>query len=265
MKESTKHECLPGTGIGRADLYDAFISKSEELDQIKQFHLQLALSRGRERFHRLLEVGCGTGRVLPAFAGTSESVVGIDLDGEYLNRARQRIEEQKLDRVSVEHSALSNYNAGPEFDCVSIINGCLYYFSSEKELREAFSQIYQILKPGGVLVAEGGNLLHYLRYYGEGLSLETTRVVQGRQVTRSVRHELDLLNARWIHHDTYTIEGAPGKTFSERYCFTIFTPRNLVDSLEQVGFTEVDIKAGWDPLAARDTPATRLVLTARKP
>jgi len=265
MKETNQYECLPGTGIGRADLYDTFISKSEELEQIQNFHLRLAKAHSNQKFVQLLEVGCGTGRVLPALACASTRVVGIDLDSEYLMRARWRIDELELAGVSVEQVPLSNYQAQSEFDCVSIINGCFYYFRSGGELLEAFSKIYTTLKPGGVLVAEGGNLLHHLRYYGEGLPVETTRELRGKQVTRFVRHELDLLNARWIHHDTYKIEGEPEKIFSERYCFTIFTPRNLVDALEQVGFTEIDTKAGWDYVQGHQASARRVVFTARKP
>lgn len=35
-------ECIPGTGICRADLYDTFISRSDDISDIEEFHANLA-------------------------------------------------------------------------------------------------------------------------------------------------------------------------------------------------------------------------------
>lgn len=150
------------------------------------------------------------------------------------------------------------------FDCVSMINGVFYYFKSGKELADAMARAYAALKVGGVLVMEGGNLLYFLRHYGEGLQVETIQQVRGVSVRRRVRHELDLCASRWIHHDTYDVLGVPGIEFSERFSFTIFTPLALTEALQQAGFVEVSVRSAWKWDAGNLSSGARLVITAHR-
>lgn len=259
-----RKECIPGTGICRADLYDTFISQNDDLADIEEFHAHLAKNHPNGRFPRLLEIGCGTGRLLPVFARTSESVVGIDVDPEYLNRASESAREKNLGNLDLRNCDLAALNRDIAFDCISMINGIFYYFKSGKELADTMAQAYAALKVGGTLVMEGGNLLYFLRHYGEGLNVETIRHVRGVSIRRRVRHEIDFCASRWIHHDTYDLIGGAGAEYSERFSFTIFTPLALIEALEQAGFVEVSVRSAWKPAAGSLSSGARLVITARK-
>ena len=259
-----RRECILGTGICRADLYDTFISRSDDVAEIEEFHADLASGYANGRFPRLLEVGCGTGRLLAAFARTSESVVGIDLDPEYLNRATDFARENNLHNLDLRHCALAALHEDIAFDCISMINGVFYYFNSGKELVDAMAQVYAALKVGGTLVMEGGNLLFFLRHYGEGLPVETIRHVRGVSLRRRVRHEIDLCASRWIHHDTYDVVDSAGTDYSEQFSFTIFTPLALVEALEQAGFVDISVRPAWKSGAGSVSCGARLVITARR-
>lgn len=264
MRRDDDADCLQQAGITRAALYDSFISKSEDLPELEEFLIRLAEKHGRVRFGRVLDVGCGTGRVLPVLARVSERVTAIDMNREYVDRARMYLDEVGLSAVDLYHSSLTQFEGRAVFDLVSMINGVFYYFESGPALEQAFAQVYEALQPDGMCVAEGGNLLYFLRHYGDGFSAETVREIQGQQVSRRIRHSLDLTDARWTHHDTYHIEGSSGQAFREKHSFTIFTPLAVRETLERVGFVDVSVYEGWNMQRENEPNARRVVFVARK-
>lgn len=265
MPTVTDNECVELGGITRAAIYDSFISKTDDLLAIEGFLARLAEKHSPPRFGRMLDVGCGTGRVLPIVARISEKVTGIDMNAEYLEQARGYARELQLTNVDLQHCDLSQWKEQEAFDLVSMINGVFYYFESGVALEEAFAHVYAAVKPGGFCVAEGGNLLYFLRHYGEGFAAETVREIKGKRVTRRIHHSLDLTGARWTHHDSYEIEGYEGKEFREQHTFTIFTPLAIREALERVGFVTVSVHNGWNPNGESDRSPGRLVFVARKP
>jgi SAM-dependent methyltransferase len=190
--------------------------------------------------------------------------VGIDIDQAYLHRARDFARRSDLWNVDLRHCALADVNERAAFDCVSMINGVFYYFPSGPAMVEAVAQVYALLKPGGLLVMEGGNLLYFLRHYGQGLQAKTIQRLRGVRVRRRIRHEIDLAASRWIHHDTYDVPEVPGINFSERFSFTIFAPLAVQEALEQAGFVDVSVHPSWQR-GAGDVPCgSRLVITGHK-
>lgn len=101
------------------------------------------------RSGRVLEVGVGTGLSLPAY-GKHLEIVGIDLSPEMLDKARERVAEEKLDHVK----GLYEMDAGnltfedASFDTVVAMYVMTVVPDPEKVMRE----LARVAKPGGEVV-----------------------------------------------------------------------------------------------------------------
>lgn len=99
-----------------------------------------------QRQGRILEVGVGTGLSLPDYKRHLE-VVGIDLSPEMLEKARERVNEEKLDHVTGLHEmdASDLKFADGSFDIVVAMFVMTVVPDPEKVMRE----LSRVVKPGG--------------------------------------------------------------------------------------------------------------------
>ncbi|CAN1722458.1 Phosphatidylethanolamine N-methyltransferase [Hyphomicrobium sp. 1Nfss2.1] len=99
-----------------------------------------------QRQGRILEVGVGTGLSLPDYKRHLE-VVGIDLSPEMLEKARERVNEAKLDHVTGLHEmdASDLKFADGSFDIVVAMFVMTVVPDPEKVMRE----LSRVVKPGG--------------------------------------------------------------------------------------------------------------------
>jgi len=99
-----------------------------------------------QRQGRILEVGVGTGLSLPDYKSHLE-VVGIDLSPEMLEKARERVNEEKLDHVTGLHEmdASDLKFADGSFDIVVAMFVMTVVPDPEKVMRE----LSRVVKPGG--------------------------------------------------------------------------------------------------------------------
>lgn len=98
---------------------------------------------------RVLEVGVGTGLSLSEYDRDLE-VVGIDLSPEMLERARQRVKEEKLDNVTGIHEMDASELDFPDasFDTVVAMFVMTVVPDPEKVMRE----LARVTKPGGSVI-----------------------------------------------------------------------------------------------------------------
>jgi len=108
---------------------------------------------------RVLEVGVGTGLALPAYR-RDLSVVGIDLSREMLEKAKERVEAERLPHVRglLEMDAERMAFADASFD----IAVAMFTASVVPDAKRLFAEMSRVVRPGGHLLfvnhfaAEGG-------------------------------------------------------------------------------------------------------------
>jgi phosphatidylethanolamine/phosphatidyl-N-methylethanolamine N-methyltransferase len=98
---------------------------------------------------RVLEVGVGTGLSLPAY-GRHLEIVGIDLSPEMLEKARERIAEERLTNISGLHEmdASDLKFADASFDTVVAMYVMTVVPDPEKVMRE----LSRVCRPGGEVI-----------------------------------------------------------------------------------------------------------------
>ncbi len=100
----------------------------------------------------VLELGCGTGRVLLPVARTGVRIVGVDRSAPMLSRARRRIRRSSRgSRVSLVRGDIRMLPfAGPgQFGLVMAPYGILQSLTREADLVATLESVARVVKPGG--------------------------------------------------------------------------------------------------------------------
>lgn len=219
------------------------------------FWRTLALHHGG----RLLELGCGTGRISLPLGRAGVSVVGVDRSAPMLARARQRIRRAKLGarirliRGDIRHLPFTD--AEP-FSVVLAPYGMLQSLLNERDLSATLLAIERVLEPGGVLGVELVADLPAWEEYKKRVSLKGWRRQRGgAHVTLTETVRQDRARRLTIFDQEFT-ERRGRQVRRQRFALTFRTLSvpQVKRRLEKAGFevTAVlgDYQGGpWDPRA----------------
>ena len=217
------------------------------------FWQQLALAREG----RVLELGCGTGRVAVPVARAGVEIVGIDRSAPMLARARRR-----LRRTRLSHPALLvrgdirrlPFRPRRPFALVMAPYGILQSLTSEKDLRATLASVATVLRRGALfaidLVPDLPRWSEYKRHVSlrgrKGRSTDLTLVESVRQDRRR----------RFTHFDQEYIvrNGRERRVHRFSLSFRTLSVPQMCRRLEQAGFRIAavlgDYNGGpWDPRA----------------
>ncbi|MBX9743860.1 MAG: methyltransferase domain-containing protein [Chlamydiales bacterium] len=129
------------------------LSKSLSANQ-KLFEKKMSLDLGVQEGQRVLDIGCGRGRIASHVATlTNTEVTGMNIDNDQLESARQFILGNGLSKQC--QFKLADLNDLPlpfpdhSFDAVYEVG----VFTYSKDLKKLFKEIHRILKPGGKFAA----------------------------------------------------------------------------------------------------------------
>lgn len=127
-----------------------------------------ALLGDRSRFDNLIEVGCGTGRMLQHFAKHADFIAGVDLSLESLKRCRERLEKLGLrERALLVHADASFLPFRSE--CFDAVASCqmIEHVPSDRMRRRVISEIARVLKPRGRFAISGYHHSILTRWFGK--------------------------------------------------------------------------------------------------
>ncbi|MDI3408184.1 class I SAM-dependent DNA methyltransferase [Streptomyces cavernicola] len=174
----------------------------------------------------LLDVACGTGIHLEAFAGHFGRVEGVDLSEHMLQVAAQRLPGTVLHRGDMRQFRLDN-----SFDAIVCMFSSIGYLRTADDLNAALATFARHLNPGGVLVIEPWYFPEtFLDKHVSGHALTQggrtiTRVSHSTRVGDVARMEL--------HYVLADSEGVQHR--SEIDELTLFTPDQYEAAFSQAG------------------------------
>jgi SAM-dependent methyltransferase len=160
-------ELPPGVSRGLWDyLHDPAIADDYDRRLVGTPLLSADLAFVREHFSkpgRVIDLGCGTGRLAVDLAGRGFFTVAVDLSEEML---RVAAEKARIAGVSVQFAKanLVDLNAFAEesFDYAACLFHTLGMIAGETERRIALANIRRLLKPGGRFVLHVHNVWYHL-------------------------------------------------------------------------------------------------------
>lgn len=132
-----------------SEFYDLVPMYSERRD--KKFYLDLCLSSGG----KVLELGCGTGRVLLPIASAGMPIVGLDLSEYMLSKCRQKIAAQPKevqDRIHLVQASMTDFHLNDKFTTVIIPFRPFQHLLSVDDQLDCLHYVNKHLEDKGCLV-----------------------------------------------------------------------------------------------------------------
>jgi SAM-dependent methyltransferase len=223
----------------------------------------------RETRGPLLELGCGTGRLLVPLARAGYTVTGVDLSPDMLAQARAKTEAAGVaERVTLLEGDFGSVGLPGTYRFAFIVmNTFLHLLNREDQLR-ALRHWHTHLARGAMLlvdvfapdVTELANLQGQVEFDKSWIDPGGGETVL-KQFIRTVDQAEQIMHTLIIY-DEIAPDGRMQRTmvpFDLRYIWR-FEAELL---LEQAGFVVEDVFGDWD-LAPFDSASERLILVARK-
>jgi len=233
-----------------AELYDHVIPYRERADI--DFYVDLARQSGGP----VLELGCGTGRVLLPIARAGIDIVGLDLSSYMLDVCRKKIGREAVDvqdRIQLVQGDMRSFDLERSFPLITIPFRGFQHLLEVEDQMACLKTVRQHLESRGLFVLDIFNpsLNQLVKINpGEEFGEEPPfNMPDGRQVVRTHRITDRDYHRQIIHPELiYTIIHPDGKkekhvhAFSMRYLFR-YEAEHL---LARCGFHMEELFAGYD-------------------
>ncbi len=126
---------------------------------------------------KVLELGCGTGRLMVEFAKRGYLVSGLDICFQMLRRARAKFEEQGLWNAEAYIADMCKFGARQCYDAAISALNTIGHLLTKESLRSHLECVAEALRPGGVYCivfapASEGRLAHTWTSAPEGVKVQ---------------------------------------------------------------------------------------------
>lgn len=207
----------------------------------------------------VLELGCGTGRIMEALVSEGIEVMGIDNSQAMLDQATGKLKPYRETLWSLKKGDLARFEAPCGFGVAICAFSTYSKLLSKKEQQGFFTSVQEALVPGGQLVMEmfiQGKAFDALPV-GEKLVDYEDRPVKGGTLTRMKTIYRDVEpQVNKIVLDYAFVDDKGNESKLEVEDFTRYShPDELVNMAEECGLTVNNLFGGYDrtPYAEGDT------------
>lgn len=208
---------------------------------------------------RVLDMGCGPGRLLAPLAALGWTVTGFEPDPDYVEAAR--LEARSHQGVDVRQAGFQDLEATRSYDLIAAVNGPYCYLLDPVQRRDAIRRSAEALCPGGVLFLDLSNFWWILRNYRVPPPLELT--VDETRVTRTALHQFDFHRATMTHHDTFMWEeGGTARSVSKSHAMAMIGYPEIELFLTDAGFDDIRTYNSFDDRSAAPLYGKKLMVAA---
>jgi SAM-dependent methyltransferase len=216
--------------------------------------------------HKILEIGCGSGRVLRALLKEGRRVTGIDISDDMLRVAETKLREYFVrGKLVLKNHDFRHAPLQEEYDRILVTFFTFNYLLTASEQQQFLLHVHQSLAANGVLIMD--------LFYPQPLAFpatsnqwqETILPAEGRQIVlRQKRRMVGNIEERIQIY----VDGTQRDEIVTRRCYVSKTQIEAL--LTQAGFQCFQVTNGYaasafHPLGRAETTESNFVCTARKP
>jgi SAM-dependent methyltransferase len=258
-----------------APSYEAFVAEYYDyLPIIKgradvDFYLEFAGQRGGP----ILELGCGTGRILLPLAAAGHNITGLDLSPHMLARCRAKLgahPHEVQDRIQLVEGNMTSFELGKTFRLIFIPFRPFQHLQSVDDQIACLRAVHRHLAPGGKFVLDffhtDPRRMHDPAYLEESAQHEEGKLPDGRRVRLAERtvafHRAAQVNDVEL---IYYVTHPDGRTerlvhaFSVRYFFRY----EVEHLLARCGFRVAELFGNFDRSPLNDASADMLFIAEK--
>jgi SAM-dependent methyltransferase len=206
---------------------------------------------------RILEVGCGPGRLLPPLKALGWDVVAMDPNSSFSRAAAETGAE-------VRTAGFCDIEDVDEFEVIISVNDPLQYLLSLDERADAISRLHRALRPDGLLLLDVSNFFWILKNYRSPRDIRIE--YQGIEIKCTTRYEIDFHNAIWTHIDNYDLTHPDGSksTFEQIHRLSMMGYPELEWLLKKNRFVEIQTWPDFRSESPGPLNGPRIIVTCRK-
>ena len=230
-----------------------------------QFDADLDMYRNfaQLRSGTLLELACGSGRLLLPLAGDGYELMGVDSSASMLKLAQEALEQAGLaERCRLVQQDICTMELGQTFSMAFVALGSFAHLSSRRQQQQALASIRAHLTVGGLFILDISNAdVRYMEHLsGQVLHQGTWPQEDGTMVTHFVspassttQHLLELTHFYDVH-----IQGGPVQRTVITTHLYLFERAEMELLLERAGFAIKDIYGDYD-LSRYEHESSRMI------
>lgn len=206
----------------------------------------------------LLDVGCATGELAFHLAGRGARVTAIDLNKSLLAKAREYRSHENVNYQWANMLHIARLFGRAKFDGVVCLGNTLVHLMNPMQMRDFFSGVLTVLRPGGIFVLQ---ILNYDFIFQEKPSelplIETGNIL----FKRTYQYEA---GTREIIFNTCLTVKQTGETIENSTELLGLGSADLTMLMDVAGLKEIMLYGGFDgrPFGGSHLP---LVISCRKP
>lgn len=258
-------------------MYDAFPDLPTIYDRIPAYvnraDVQFYLGEARDVGGTVLEVGCGTGRILLALARAGHQIDGLDASTQMLERCRAKIREEPesvRSHVALHRADVRAFDLTRQFDLVIAPFRVVQHLTAIEDQLGFLDSVARHLAPGGRLVFDVFNPNFTALVSADGTENEDTPATElpdGRWFRRAGR----VARVRWADQISeieliYYISqesGGPSERHVQSFDMRWFMRAELVHLLARGGFGVRSIYGDFDRSPLTDKSPELIVCAER--
>jgi SAM-dependent methyltransferase len=238
-----------------AEDYDLIIDWPERLKREGPLLRRLAEESGART---VLDVGGGTGHHARMFHSWGLEVTLADPSAATLDIVRASLPAE----VRLEVRSLRDLGGIEPHDMVVCLGNTMPHVADHREFASAMASLWEVLRPGGVLVCHQINYTPMLADFDERRFMEP-RGRGDKVLFRFHESEPDGHGLRFVIMRLTSRSG----DYTTEYLWTHHTPLTSVDyrrELQRLGASEARLLGGWDESAFDEDASDALIVVARK-
>lgn len=199
----------------------------------------------------LLELACGSGRLLVPLAEAGYEVVGVDTSARMLHMAEQYVKQADVNsRVQLVQQDMCTMHLGRKFRLAIIALGSFGHMTSRRVQQQALATVHAHLSPGGTFIIDISNAdARYMESLsGQLLHQGTWTLDDGTLLTHFVspassptKHLLELTH----FYDRHLQGGPIERTLSKTHLY-LFERNEMELLLERAGFVIKDVYGDYE-------------------
>ena len=219
----------------------------------RRFYLDIIHDSGQP----VLDVGCGTGRLLVDYLGLGIDIEGVDISPEMLELCHQKAQTKGLTATLYEGS-METMALPRKYQTILVPSSSFQLIIEPDQAQRAIKNLYYHLLPGGMLVMpfmliqkEDDSLEHDWQ-----LSGEVTRPADGATIRRWNKNRFDPVTQ--LEHTEHRYEVIKdGKLIASEYhkrspATRQYSQKQALDLYIQAGFDDLQVRKGFTHQQASD-------------